>query len=376
MPPRIAYIVTEDWYFLSHRLPMARAAKAAGFDVHVLCRIGDGRPAIEAEGFVVHPLGWSRGSVSPVGNAAAIAEIRKCLAAIDPDIVHNIAMKPALLGAIATLGRRAAVITSITGVGSAFLGRSLAARTGKAAIGRSLAMLLNRRRARAIVQNPDDRDMLAGLGVSAGNIVLIAGSGVETDRLQPAPEPAAPPVRITFVGRMLEDKGVRPLVEAYRRLRKKELAVELLLAGEPDPENPTSIPRAELEDWAKEPGIVWLGHVKDIGALWARSHIAVLPSRREGLPKSLLEAAACGRPMVATDAPGCREIAIPGVTGLLAPVDEPSALASALATLVENAELRLRMGTAARTMAVDRFSAAAIGRQTVDLYRSLIAPSA
>jgi glycosyltransferase involved in cell wall biosynthesis len=263
-------------------------------------------------------------------------------------------------------------VTSITGVGSAFLSPSLAGRLAKGALGRTLAMLLNRRRARAVVQNPDDRSMLASLGVGSDHIVLIPGSGVETDRLMPAVEPPVPPVRVAFVGRLLEDKGVRALIEAHRILRRDGAAVELLLAGEPDPENPTSIPRAELEAWAREPGVTWAGHVADIGDLWARSHIAVLPSRREGLPKSLLEAAACGRPMVATDAPGCREVAIPDRTGLLVPVDDAPALAAALSRLAADKDLRARLGAEARRLAVERFSATAIGAQTVALYRSLL----
>lgn len=374
MQPRIVYIVTEDWYFLSHRLPMARAAKSAGFDVHVLCRMSHGRAAIEAEGFAAHPLGWSRGSVSPEGNARAVAEIRRKLAEIAPEIVHNVAMKPALLGSVAAaLWRpRVPVVSSITGVGSAFLSRSLAGRLAKRALGRTLAGLLNRHSARAVVQNPDDQALLTGLGVRPGNIVLIAGSGVDTVALSPAAELPAPPVRVSFVGRMLEDKGVRPLVEAHRLLRQRGLPIELLLAGEPDPENPTSIAKGELEGWAREPGITWAGHVSDIAKLWAESHIAVLPSRREGLPKSLLEAAACGRPMVATDAPGCREVAVPDVTGFLVPIDDAIALADAIARLAGDAELRARLGANARRLAVARFSGDAIGAETVALYRSLI----
>ena len=372
MPPRIAYIVTEDWYFLSHRLPMARAAKAAGFDVHVLTRLTEGKARIEAEGFTAHGLDWSRGSLSPVGNAAAVAGIARTLRRIDPGIVHNIAMKPALLGSLAALRcPRAAVVTSITGVGSAFLSPTLAGRAGKAVLGRTLATLLNRRRARAVVQNPDDAALLAGLGVRPDHIVLIAGSGVETDVLVPTVEPP-PPVRITFVGRMLEDKGVRTLVEAHRLLRQQGLDTELLLAGDPDPENPTSIPRAELVAWATEPGITWAGHVSDIAGVWRQSHIAVLPSRREGLPKSLLEAAACGRPLVASDAPGCREIAISGETGLLAPVGDAPAFAVALAALAGDADLRARLGANARRLVEQRFSATAIGKQTAELYRGLV----
>jgi glycosyltransferase involved in cell wall biosynthesis len=150
--------------------------------------------------------------------------------------------------------------------------------------------------------------------------------------------------------------------------------VALLLAGTPDPANPASISEAEAKTWSSEPGITWLGHVDDISTVWAQTHIAVLPSRREGLPKSLLEAAACGRPMIATDVPGCREVVIPGETGILVPVDDPQALAAAIEQLATSPELRARFGAAARRMVVERFSADAIGRAIVDLYQRLTRP--
>jgi glycosyltransferase involved in cell wall biosynthesis len=177
---------------------------------------------------------------------------------------------------------------------------------------------------------------------------------------------------MAFVGRLLADKGIHMLIRAQRLLRQRGANVELLIAGTPDPANPASLSEREAAALDREPGIRWLGHVDDIAGLWARAHIAVLPSRREGLPKSLLEAAACGRPLVATDVPGCREVVHPGKTGLLVPFDDAPALADAIERLATSPELRARYGAAARDLAVQRFSAEAIGRQTVDLYRSLV----
>jgi glycosyltransferase involved in cell wall biosynthesis len=162
------------------------------------------------------------------------------------------------------------------------------------------------------------------------------------------------------------------LISAHRLLRQRGSNVELLIAGTPDPANPASVSEQEATGWSREPGITWLGHIEDISALWGRASVAVLPSRREGLPKSLLEAAACGRPMIATDVPGCREIVLPGETGLLVPYGDPPALADAIENLAASPELRARYGAAARRLAVARFSAEAIGRQTVDLYRDLV----
>src|SRR5262249_39920123 len=154
------------------------------------------------------------------------------------------------------------------------------------------------------------------------------------------------------------------LVAAFRLLRERGTAINLLIAGDMDPANPSSVKASELGEWVKSPGITWAGYVKDISAVWTKSHIAALPSRREGLPKALLEAAACGRPMIATDVPGCREVVVEDETGILVPLDDRSALAAAIEKLAASASLRARYGAGARALAVEKFSATAIGRQT------------
>ena len=372
MPPKLLYLVTEDWYVLSHRLPMARAAQVAGFDVHVATRVVDGRARLEAEGFTVHALDWSRRDFDPQRLLGPVRQVRRLLAQLQPSVLHTIALKPALIGSLAATGwRKLAVITSINGLGSSYLARGFSGAVRRNALRAALAVLLRRARTIAVVQNPEDHAALLALGLAEGRLRLVPGSGVDTDWLRVLPEPAGP-VTLAYVGRMLADKGLRSLMAAHRLLRARGETVQLLLAGTPDPDNPTSIPLAELEGWAREPGVAWLGHVTDVATVWARAHIAVLPSRREGLPLSLLEAAACGRPLIASNVPGCREIVRPGETGLLVPFDDTPALASAIESMANSAEQRTRMGAAARKLAVERFSAAAIGRQTADLYRSLV----
>jgi glycosyltransferase involved in cell wall biosynthesis len=201
--------------------------------------------------------------------------------------------------------------------------------------------------------------------------VLIPGSGVDADRFRPMPEPDGP-VTVAFVGRMLNLKGVRTLMAAHRMLREMNSACELLLAGTPDPASPDSIPEVEVAAWSREPGVTWLGHVADVITVWRRAHIAALPSHREGLPKSLLEAAACGRPMIATDVPGCREIVLHEKTGLLVPVSDPEALADAILRLAYSSALRVRLGVAARRLVDERFSADIIGKATVALYKRFL----
>jgi glycosyltransferase involved in cell wall biosynthesis len=371
LTPRLLYIVTEDWYFLSHRLPMARAARAAGFEVHVATRVTDGAAAIAAEGFILHPAPFVRGRISPFGQFAAIRALRRIHRIVSPAIVHHVALQATILGLLATLGRSGASVNAMTGLGYTFTSGNAKAVLLRPIMGALLRLLLNRPNRIVLVQNPNDRDGMLSLGIDAGRIALISGSGVEVETLQPQPEPPGPPT-LAFVGRLLADKGIHTLIAAHRLLRRRGSNIELLIAGTPDPANPASVSEQDAAGWGREPGIRWLGHVDDIPALWARAHIAVLPSRREGLPKSLLEAAACGRPMVATDVPGCREIVRPGETGLLVPFDDAPALADAIEQIAASPDLRAHYGAAARRLAVERFSADAIGRQTVDLYCTLV----
>ena len=371
MASRLLYVVTEDWYFLSHRLPMARAARDAGYEVHVATRIKDGKAAIEREGFVPHALSWSRGSLSPHGSFAAVRELRRLLDKLEPDILHNVSLKPVLLGTTASLGlARTAVVNSLTGLGTLFIGEAKVSGATRRLVRFALSRLLRRTRSKIVVQNPDDRAFVIDLGVPEDAIVLIGGSGVDTGLLTPLPEPP-PPMTAAYVGRMLADKGVPTLIEAFSSLGKRGVPLKLLLAGDCDKENPGSLAPEQLREFASLYGIEWLGHVADIRTVWQRANFAVLASRREGLPKSLLEAAACGRAMVATDAPGCREIAIEGVTALTVPVDDAAALAGAMEKLASDTELRKRFAANARALVECKFSADAIGKETVVLYETL-----
>jgi glycosyltransferase involved in cell wall biosynthesis len=273
-----------------------------------------------------------------------------------------------LLGTTASLRRPAtAVVNSLTGLGTLFIGEARVSAATRSLVAAALRGLLQRKPGATVVQNPDDRTFVIGLGVAPDSVMLIPGSGVDTEKLTPLPEPS-PPITAAYVGRMLADKGVPTLIEAFARLGKQGSSLQLLLAGDCDRENPGSLAPEQLREFASLYGIHWLGHVADIREIWAQAHFAVLASRREGLPKSLLEAASCGRPMVATDAPGCREIAIEGETALTVPVDSATALAAAMARMAADADMRRRFGANARRLAESKFSTDAIGRQTVALY--------
>jgi glycosyltransferase involved in cell wall biosynthesis len=372
MAARILYVVTEDWYFLSHRLPMARAAKNVGYEIHVATRLNSARAAIGAEGFTPHALSWQRGSLSLTHSLAGVAELRKLLREFKPDILHNISLKPVLLGSIASLGLSSiAVVNSLTGLGTLFVSNHRKSEFTRPLVIAALKALLKRPNTRTIVQNPDDRRFVLGLGVPESSVDLIPGSGVDTAHFTPLPEPP-PPITAAYVGRMLADKGLMTLIQAYSLATSRGLKLQLLLAGDTDRENPGSLAPEQLREFASAFGINWLGHVADIREVWARAHIAVLASRREGLPKSLLEAAACRRPMIATDTPGCREIAIRNETALTFPVDDAPALAEALTQMAGDGEMRARLGKRARELVEEKFSADVIGKQIVALYQSLV----
>jgi glycosyltransferase involved in cell wall biosynthesis len=369
--PKLVYLVTEDWYFLSHRLPMALAAKQAGYDVHVATRADKLGAGIEAQGFTLHPLDWKRGSLNPMNIVSIVRQVRDLYRKLSPDIVHHVALQPAVIGSLAARGLPVMRVNALAGLGFVFTSQSALAKAMRPPLAGLMRVLLNNERSAVLVQNPDDRAAIGAIGIESGRLHLIPGSGVDTERLKPLPEPAGE-VTAAFVGRLLDDKGVRPLIAAHDLMRAHGETVRLLIAGDRDPANPASIPEGEVESWKAKPGLEILGHVSGIQGVWERAHIAVLPSRREGLPKSLLEAAAFGRSIVATDVPGCREIARHNVNAFLVPPDDPVALADAISVLARDPALRMKLGVAGRRMVEEEFSSSRIGQEVVALYDSLL----
>ncbi len=366
-PRSLIFFAAEDRAFLSHRLPMARAARDAGYAVHVATNDGAGRAAIEAEGFILDPIPVQRGLLSPFSTLKTVRALRSIYKRLNPVIVHHSGLQCCVLGSVAAFGLNVAQVNAMTGMGYVFTATSTKARILKAIVQIAARLFINRKRSVVLVQNPDDWNASIQLGIDAARLVLIPGSGVDTEALTPMPEPDGP-ITIGFAGRLLTDKGIRALIGAHRLLRAQGRDVRLLIAGTIDPANPASVTQAEVDGWASEPGIHVLGHVTNIADLWRQSHIAALPSHREGLPKTLLEAAACGRPMVATDVPGCREIAIANRTGLLVPVEAPDALADAILRLADGPALRATYGQAARALVEREMSAKAVGTSIVQLY--------
>ena len=360
------YIVNEDFAFLLNRLPMARAARDAGFEVHVATNVNKGADAIEAEGFVLHPIPFRRGGLSPLAAIPTLLAIRRVEKEIKPDVLHHSGLQCCVYGSVAALDKRFPIVNAITGLGYIFTSVNWRTRLLRQGMVWLLPWLLNRKSSCVLVQNPDDRATLLTLGIKPDRLTLIPGSGVDTDALKPLPEPEGP-ITFGFAGRLLVDKGIRALVAAHSILRAR-IRVQSGHRGQPRPCQSTPF-RRRGRAVDRRPGTL-VRHIDDIISLWQRCH-CVLPPHREGPPVSLLEAAACGGPLVATDAPGCREIVLEDKTGLLVPIENPTALAQAIMRLAQSPELRARYGKAARQLVVDRLSARIIGSSVVGLYGEL-----
>ncbi len=371
----IIYVVTEDWYFCSHRLPIARAARDAGMKVVVATHVTMHRERIVNEGFRLIPLKMRRRNNNPLRELAAIVEIFSIYRRERPDLVHHVALKPVLYGSIAArMVCGPAVVNALAGMGYVFSSNSKQARLISFFVRRAFRLLFNSPRTHILLQNPDDRRLLIDSGaVLPERTEVISGSGVDTRRFCPLPEPESGPTVVTLVARMIRAKGIVEFVEAARILKQDGLSLNAVLVGTPDPANPTSIEESRLESWDSEGWVQWKGHDGDIPRVWAQSHIAVLPSfYGEGVPKSLIEAAACGRPIVTTDTPGCREIVLDGVNGILVPTRDAQSLAEAIRKLVSDPVLRRQMGRNGRKLVEDRFSETVVVSKTLEMYRSLL----
>ena len=367
----LLFLVSEDWYFCSHRLALARAAQQAGAKIAVACRVRDHAAVIEAEGFSLYPLPFDRSRRNVFADLSTLLKIRSLYDRVKPDIVHHVAMKPVLYGSIAAwLAGVPVIVNALGGMGYLFINRSTGVRIVRTMLGLLFRILLNRRNSSLILQNPDDLALFQDrIGIHPDRMTIIRGAGVDTEQFSPCAEPPSPPIIALCVSRMLWDKGIGELVEAAKILKEREAPVRVQLVG-PRDDNPASIPQQTLDAWAKDGIVDVLGPRTDIADLYGKAHIAVLPSYREGLPKSLLEAAACGLPMVATDVPGCREVCRDGETGLLVPAQSVQPLADALEKLAAAPDLRKTYGKAARAAAESEFSETRIHEQTLAAYRS------
>ena len=370
---KILYFVPEDWYFCSHRLMLARAAREKGFEVAVATRVNAHGNIIRAEGFTLIPLRLRREGKNLWHELLTIWELIRIYRRERPDILHQVALKPILYGTIAALfTRKTTIVNVLAGLGFLSTSSSLKARVLNRLIRPAFKLIFGLRRTRLIVQNQDDyKEQLGGLIKDEKRILLIIGDGVDTSLFTPGPEPAGI-TTVILPARMLSNKGVTEFYEAARSLKSRGVEARFVLVGRTDPASPAAISAKQLETWVATGIIEWRGHCDDMPEVYRNANIVCLPSYREGIPKALLEAAASGRAIVATDVPGCREVVRPRVNGLLVPPRDSLALAEALQTLILNPDLRRNMGIEGREIAIKKFSAPRIIGELLKLYDSLI----
>jgi len=366
--PKLAYVVTEDWYFYTHRLPFAQAAQKAGFEVVVITRYGSDAKRIEEQGIRVIPLAISRSGMNPLSELLTVSRLASLLRKEQPDVVHLIALKPVLLGNLAAyLARIPRRISTLAGLGTFFVDSrwSLLA----AIIRRVLSQIL--RHNIVIVQNQDDEMFWVNAGVNAEQIIRLPGVGVDLGRFSPRPEPPGPPT-VLLAARMLWTKGIGEFVRAAEILKSSGVNARFVLVGPIDKGNPAAISQRQLIQWQTARLIEWWGYRRDMATVYHQAHVVTLPSYREGLPKVLLEAAASGRPIVATDVPGCREVVKHGHNGLLVPPRDPQALAQALHILIEQPNLRRQMGRRGRELVEQHFARDHVVRRILSIYQQQV----
>lgn len=368
--PKLLFLVTEDWYFCSHRLPIAREAIKQGYDVVVATRVDRHGEAITQAGCKLVPLRMERQSANPFRELATLAELVGVYRREKPDVVHHVALKPVLYGSLAAfLTGVPNVVNALAGMGYAFISNRLKVRLLRPVLLMAFRILMNRRCFKLILQNQDDCDFFLSLRlINKKRMRLIRGAGVDTVSYRPTPELAGVPL-VVLPSRMLWDKGVGEFVEAAGLLKERGVAARFVLVGDSDPYNPAAIPAGQLQAWSNKGIVSWWGRRDDMPAVLAQSHLVCLPSYREGLPKSLLEAASCGRPIVTTDANGCREVVRDGENGFLVPVKNVTELADALQRLIEDPQLRQRMGRKGRTIVEQEFAVERVVAETISVYK-------
>lgn len=370
----VALFANSDWYLYNFRRSLAQAIRASGRSLLLISPPGEYGPKLRELGFRWEPLEMERRSLRPDAELRVILDLARILRRERPTLIHSFTIKAAVYGSLAArLAKVPLRVNAVAGLGYVFSSDDWLARMLSPVVTTLMRFSFSGPGSILIVQNPDDEHQFQKLGFDADRLRLIPGSGVDCRRFVARPSAHEPrrPSRVVFCGRVLWDKGVREFVEAARQMSGSP--VEFIVAGAPDPGNPAAVSVTLLEDWRRSGLITWLGHVDDIPGLLAQTDIFVLPSYREGLPKSLIEAAACALPLIATDVPGCREVIHHEVDGLLVPARDASAIVAAIRRYLENPEFAARLGAAAREKALSQFDERIVVSRTLAAYDELMA---
>jgi len=373
-PARILYVVNIPRFFVTHRLPLVLAAHQRGYDVHVATSTNDAEAVarIQATQLPFTPLPLAQHGTNPVSELGTLAFLVRLYRDLRPDLVHQVSIKPVLYGGLAArLTGIPAVVSAMSGLGYVFVDAGLKARLLRAGVQPLLRLALRSRRTQMIFQNPDDRARFVQLGLIAeARTTLIRGSGVDMDVFAPQPEPLDDLPRVLFAGRLMWSKGLGTFVKLAERLRGR---ARFIVAGYPEPTSPQAVPPEQLSAWRDAGLIEWWGRRDDMPQVFAAVNLVCLPSTYgEGVPKVLIEAAACGRAAVASDIPGCREIVHDGENGLLVAPGDLDALADAVVSLLDDPARRQQMGARGRQIAVDGFSLRQVLEETFALYDALL----
>lgn len=366
--PKLLFIVNVDWFFVSHRLPIARAARDAGYAVTIACGISTHAERLAAEGFEVRPLRIARGRAGLASTLRLARDTYRTIRGVRPDIVHLITIKPVLLGGIAArLLRVPKVVAAISGLGYTFIATGPISTLRRSLLSVLYRGALGNPRAHVIFQNEDDMRLVRGMaGLHDHQCMLVRGAGVDLQRFRPV-SPPPPPVVVVMASRLLIDKGIREFAAAAALLKARGVQARFIVAGDRDADNPACVSVEELAQLMADGAVEFIGPQSDMAALFRSAHVAVLPSYREGMPLVLLEAAAAGLPVVTTDVPGCRSAIAPD-TGILVPVRDASALAAALERLIRDDSRRLALGRGGRALAEREFGIDGVVAKHLVLY--------
>lgn len=379
MGRRVLIVVNAEWYFVSHRLALARALQTHGYDVVIAAGVERGADrVITGEHLRFVTLDLRRRSLGPLQEWRTLWALYRLYRKERPDLVHHVTIKPIVYGSLAAKAAGVpAIINAITGRGAAFAQPGLRGTVLRWTLLAACRFAFAGKRTRVVFQNPEDLESFVRRRIiPAGRSVLIRGAGVDVDLFRPAPVPDGAPI-IVLASRLLWEKGIAEFVDASRRLKTRGVTCRFVLVGVPDDENPHAVPRDVLERWQAEGVVEWWGLRDDMPHVLQSATVVALPTTYpEGVPKILLEAAACGRPIVAADVPGCREIVVDGSNGLLVPPRNAEALADAIETLLRQPELRVRMGANGRDLAVAEFSESRTIAATLAVYRELLGETA
>ncbi|ALS31799.1 hypothetical protein PTRA_a0441 [Pseudoalteromonas translucida KMM 520] len=375
-PLRLLFIVNVDWFFISHRLSIAKKALASGYEVTVACRFTEHKDELASMGFNVVDIPFTRSGGGIASEVNTIKTIKATIKDLRPSLIHAITIKPVLYSGMAlhVIKQDIPFVAAISGLGYVFAASSIRAKVTRLIASAFYKVALSQKYKTVIFQNTSDEKILTDVAKLKGSDkVLIKGSGADLSVYNYYPENICNTIKIVMACRLLKEKGVYQYIDAARIIKEQYPNTEFLLVGTPDLENPNTVKQIEIDSWVNQNLITYLGHRSDIPAIFADSNIVCLPSfYGEGVPKVLIEAAACGRAIVTTDNPGCRDAIIEGVTGFTVPIRDSKALAIALQKLISEPELRVSMGNKARAFAEAEFDVDSVVAKHLDIYTNLI----